>query len=111
MDGPNKRLNLACEEIAELRAEVERLRAAQTNSSSNFSSTCAAPAAVTVEKDAERYRWLREKSVGQWEHPIVVEQMRAMDRMQYIGPLSFDALDKRIDAAIEAHTKAGKDRP
>jgi hypothetical protein len=64
--------------VLELIAEVERLRA-----------------------DADRYRWLREKSIGQWEHPIVVEQMRAMDRMQYIGPLSFGALDKAIDAALE----------
>jgi flagellar capping protein FliD len=38
--------------IAELEAEVERLRAAQTNSALKSSNNCAAPAAGTVEKDA-----------------------------------------------------------
>lgn len=57
-----------------------------------------------VERDAERYRWLRESSVGQWTHPIVVEQLRdrKFDRINYIGPLSGCALDAAIDAAKSA---------
>ena len=50
-------------------------------------------------KDAARYRWLRDKSLGQFNHPICVEQNRVERGMQYIGPLCGKALDKAIDAA------------
>jgi|GEM_PF-4034215 len=50
--------------------------------------------------DAERYRWLREYSAGQYVHPIVVSQRKALfDTMQYTGPLIGDGLDAAIDAA------------
>jgi hypothetical protein len=56
-----------------------------------------------AKQDAERYRWLRDKSRGQFQHPIVVEQRKAaFDTMQYIGPMFGDLLDKAIDAAIRA---------
>lgn len=64
------------DEIAELRRDLEEAR-----------------------RDAERYQWLREKSAGQWDHPIVVTQRRTGDHMTYTGPLIFDALDSMIDAA------------
>jgi hypothetical protein len=104
--------------VLELIAEVERLRAAQTNSSSNFSSNCAAPAAGTVEKDAERPDW---RALG---------YVKGATVRQWISPERFEdavitcahgngALDVEIDgktygwsasfctpvAAIEAHTK------
>jgi hypothetical protein len=50
-------------------------------------------------RDAARYRWLRDRSANQWEHPIAVTQRRATDRMQYIGPLTGENLDEAIDAA------------
>lgn len=50
--------------------------------------------------DAARYRWLREKSLGQFEHPIVVSQKRVEHGMQYVGPLCLEALDKAIDSAM-----------
>ena len=65
--------------VRELRAEVKAMRA-----------------------DAERYRWLRDNSAGQWEHPIVVTQRRQGHRMQYVGPLVFRELDAAIDAARSA---------
>jgi hypothetical protein len=51
---------------------------------------------------AARYDWLRTSSVGQWTHPIVVEQLRdkKFNRINYIGPLSGCALDDAIDAAM-----------
>jgi hypothetical protein len=48
-----------------------------------------------------RYHWLRENSIGQWEHPIVVTQRRTGDHMTYTGPLILDALDSMIDAALQ----------
>ena len=58
-------------------------------------------------QDAARYRWLRDKSLGQFVHPIVVEQRRApFDTMQYIGPLCGKNLDKAVDAAIAALSAA-----
>jgi len=51
-------------------------------------------------RDAGRYRWLRDKSSAQWEHPIVVSQKRVDDGMQYVGPLICGALDDAIDAAL-----------
>lgn len=54
-----------------------------------------------LEKDAARYNWLRDKSVGQWEHPIVVTQERYQDGMRYLGPVTDRNLDKAIDAAIK----------
>ncbi len=51
-----------------------------------------------LRKDAERYRWLRNHSANQWEHPVVVSQRRAaFDTMQYIGPLIGESLDAAID--------------
>ena len=57
---------------------------------------------------AARYDWLRTQSVGQWEHPIVVEQLRdkMFDHFKYIGPLSGGALDDAIDKAIAQGRKA-----
>ena len=55
---------------------------------------------LTTTKDAARYRWLRDKSPGQFEHPIVVTQARAEYHMKYFGPLAYANLDKAIDAAI-----------
>lgn len=51
-------------------------------------------------RDAERYRWLRNCSAGQWEHPMVVSQQRRDDRMLYLGPMLGNGLDQAIDAAI-----------
>lgn len=58
--------------------------------------------ALSLEQDARRYRWLRDKSPGQYEQPIVVTQARAGDHMKYIGPLAYDNLDAAIDQAISA---------
>lgn len=57
---------------------------------------------------AARYDWLRTASFGQWEHPIVVEQLRdkKFNRINYIGPLSGCALDDAIDKAIAQGRKA-----
>ena len=55
---------------------------------------------AALRKDAERYRWLRDKSPGQYKHPIVVTQAQAGDHMKYIGPLAYRNLDAAIDAAI-----------
>jgi hypothetical protein len=49
--------------------------------------------------NADRYEGLRDSAAGQWEHPIVVSQKRQGDRMLYVGPLGFKALDAAIDAA------------
>jgi hypothetical protein len=68
-------------------AEVGRLRAAQTNSSSNFSSNCVAPAAGTVEKDA------------------AYDVLKSIIQDGYLS----DTNTARGHAAIEAHTKAGKE--
>lgn len=64
-----------------------------------------AAAGMTDNRDAERYRWLRNSSIGQWQHPVVVSQERVTyprDHMRYLGPLCDAALDKAIDAAMAA---------
>ena len=57
-----------------------------------------------VERDAERYRWLRDESIGQWEHPIAVSQTRSEIGMRYVGPL----IGKELDAAIDAAMRKGE---
>ena len=51
--------------------------------------------------DAERYRWLREHSANQYDHPLVVTQFCTGKKIQYRGPLIGKALDAAIDAARE----------
>lgn len=51
-------------------------------------------------RDAARYRWLRDKSLAQFKHPIVVSQERSGDRMDYRGPVCLERLDELIDAAL-----------
>ena len=58
------------------------------------------PRAAEDARDAERYRWLRDNSVSQWEHPIVVSQTRTEYGMRYVGPVCGRALDRSIDEAI-----------
>lgn len=54
-----------------------------------------------AEMDAARYRWLRDKSLGQWEdHPICVSQERSPLGMRYVAPLIGGSLDAAIDAAM-----------
>ena len=53
-------------------------------------------------QDARRYRWLRNNSAGQMEHPIAVTQEKTERGMVYVGPLTSDLLDAAIDAAIAA---------
>lgn len=52
-----------------------------------------------LEDDAERYRWLRDRSANQYEHPLVVSQTRTEYGMRYIGPLTGRSLDAAVDAA------------
>ena len=58
--------------------------------------------------DAERYRWLRNDSFGQFVHPIVVSQTRTERGINYIGPVFYESLDAAIDAAIDAAKEEGK---
>lgn len=76
-----------------IRAELAKL---------NVAPQLEAQQAGDVALKAARYDWLRTSSVGQWEHPIVVEQLRdkKFNRINYIGPLSGCALDDAIDAAM-----------
>lgn len=53
----------------------------------------------SLEDDAERYRWLRDRSANQYEHPLVVSQTRTEHGMRYIGPLTGKSLDAAVDAA------------
>ena len=53
-------------------------------------------------KDADRYHWLRDNSIKQFDHPIVVTQHKRETGMLYIGPLTGPSLDEQIDAAILA---------
>jgi pheromone shutdown protein TraB len=55
--------------------------------------------AAQLQADAARYRWLRDSSLGQWEHPIVVSQSRTPYGMRYVGPLMGAELDAAIDLA------------
>jgi hypothetical protein len=57
---------------------------------------------AAAEKDAARYRWLRDSSVGQWTHPIVVTQERHAQGMRYLGPVIGKTLDAAIDSALDA---------
>lgn len=52
-----------------------------------------------LEDYADRYRWLRDCSANQYEHPLVVSQMRMEHGMRYVGPLTGKALDNAIDKA------------
>lgn len=52
------------------------------------------------EQDAKRYRWLRDSSPNQYEHPIVVSQRRTGEGITYVGPLAWNELDAAIDAAM-----------
>jgi hypothetical protein len=45
-------------------------------------------AELEVERDAGRYRWLRDSSVGQYDHPIAVTQERTQTGMLYVGPVN-----------------------
>lgn len=56
-----------------------------------------------LEDDAERYRWLRDRSANQYEHPLVVSQTRMERGMQYVGPLTGRSLDAAIDKARGHH--------
>lgn len=51
-------------------------------------------------KYAERYLQLRDKSLGQYIHPICVSQEQTEFGMRYIGPLVGSALDQALDCAI-----------
>ena len=64
-------------------------------------------------KQAARYRWLRDRSGGQWVNPIVVGQKRSERRMLYTGPITGKSLDAAIDAAMGAEAPVGRvaDRP
>lgn len=102
--------------VLELIAEVERLRAAVESLTSSCSENaiksaetrmgtdfegdvkCAAHAAGTVEKDADRYRWLREKA------PDVVCSVA----WSIPAACNYGAPDEAVDAAID-HTKAAKE--
>jgi hypothetical protein len=53
-------------------------------------------------QDAARYRWLRDNSACQWDHPIVVSQSKGDWGMRYVGPLTSSSLDAAIDAAMQA---------
>jgi len=57
---------------------------------------------LDCKEDAERYLWLRDKSPGQFEQPIVVTQARSANTMKYVGPLAYKDLDAAIDAARSA---------
>lgn len=80
---------------ARMAAGIESLSANYWKSKAESS----APEAGLI-KDAERYRWIRDKSLGQFEHPICVTQKRVERGMQYVGPLVGKPLDEAIDAAI-----------
>jgi hypothetical protein len=61
-------------------------------------------AIAEVCRDSERYRWLRDFSIGQNKHPIVVSQSYQAERMLYVGPLCYAGLDAAIDAAMRDGT-------
>lgn len=79
-------------------AEVENLRDKLRISAEHLDDVLAEVEAL--KRDAERYRWLRNNSLGQWEHPIVVSQTKRGMGMLYVGPLIGIELDKAIDAAM-----------
>ena len=56
---------------------------------------------VEQAKNAERYAWLRDKSFGQYAHPIVIEQRPEGFVPRYLGPLFGDILDSYVDIAID----------
>ena len=57
-----------------------------------------------LEKDAARYRWLRDRSHGQYTHPIVVSQTIHERGVVYVGPMLGDGLDTAIDNAMKGET-------
>jgi hypothetical protein len=107
--------------VPELIAEVERLRAELAagaarqgggtspdvsvinygNPVDNFSG-----GAAGTEKDAERYRWLRAQHWNE-SNMAVVRYPKTSVKLGFDCP-SGERLDEAIDAAIGAHTKAGK---
>jgi len=93
-------------EIERLEARVAELGQSLRRSIDNEVALRADRAAARAEaealrKDAERYRWLRNDSLGQWEHPIVVSQARTPHKVLYVGPLCRAELDAAVDAARE----------
>lgn len=52
-----------------------------------------------LEDYADRYRWLRDCSADQYEHPLVVSQTKSEHGMRYVGPLTGKSLDSAIDKA------------
>jgi len=67
-----------------------------------------------AKKDATRYRWLRNNSANQYDHPLVVSQSRTPEGMHYIGPVFGRTLDTAIDAAMrttEEYSVDGKEQP
>lgn len=96
----------AMRENAELRRELEREGILRENVASDLvrviqRAETAERQLAEARKDAERYRWLRDKSPGQNEQPIVVTQARSGYHMKYIGPLAYADLDAAIDAALK----------
>ena len=82
MNAPDHKADAPCVRHAckrrevEMRAEIEKLR-----------QRCG-----ELEANDRRYRWLRDESLGQWQHPIVVQQHKfeSLGTMRYIGPLIGD---------------------
>ena len=61
------------------------------------------PELIRLARAGRRYEWLRNNSVKQFEHPIVVSQeKKPQGGMLYLGPVCGEALDKAIDAALSA---------
>lgn len=114
--GHSNASNRCCElesEVELLRAEVERLEEGMKiaiNGLQNIAAieARAAPAAGT-EKDAERYRWLRDEARAEYEERIFVTSDGHKDYYEPSGIYETE-LDDAIDAAIDAH-KARKEQP
>lgn len=97
--------------VLELSAEVERLRAelatrCREEGGDTSDKSGAALAAGTVEKDAERWRYRKQFLASQGAIMFTVSgcQLRWAGELVSAGANEEEA----IDAAIEAHTKAGK---
>jgi hypothetical protein len=89
----------AMRENAELRTERDKYKGIAFVA--NMDKLEAERQLAEARKDAERYRWLRDKSPGQNEQPIVVTQARSGYHMKYIGPLAYADLDAAIDTALK----------
>ena len=85
------------EENATLREQLKECSAAFDRQQEQLDRNAEQNAAL--QKDAERYRWLRNDSFGQFVHPIVVSQTRTERGINYIGPVFYESLDAAIDAA------------